>query len=69
MSPVDSLLSITERKVIALLAIGLCDKEIAARMNLEVATIKVHNKRIFKKLGTKGRVNATLIYHGIKEIP
>lgn len=48
-------LSKREREVAALLAEGLRNKEIAARLFISVATVKDHVHRILEKSGLEGR--------------
>jgi DNA-binding CsgD family transcriptional regulator len=44
-----------EETCLSLLAAGLSNKEIAARMNLGVGTVKFHLAQIYQKLGVQGR--------------
>jgi DNA-binding NarL/FixJ family response regulator len=48
-----SLLSPREREVVAAIADGLCNKEIAVRLSLEVGTIETYRERIFNKLNIR----------------
>ncbi|WP_412761611.1 helix-turn-helix transcriptional regulator [Paenibacillus chibensis] len=52
--------SLTEREleVLALLAAGLTNKEIAERLVIAIGTVKVHVKNIFAKLKVNRRINA-----------
>lgn len=50
-----------ERSILALMARGLLDKEIAARLHLAVRTVRCNNTRIYAKLGVRNRVEATLL--------
>jgi DNA-binding NarL/FixJ family response regulator len=51
-------LSIREREVLALIAIGLSNREIADELYLSAETVKTYVKRIFTKLGVSNRVQA-----------
>ena len=55
-------LGISEREqdVLALLAGGLSNKEIAARLNVSPNTVKTHVARLFEKLGARRRTEAIL---------
>jgi DNA-binding CsgD family transcriptional regulator len=44
-----------EETTLSLLSAGLSNKEIAARMNLGVGTVKFHLAQIYQKLGVQGR--------------
>ena len=49
-----------EREVLHLLAEGLANKMIARRMGISEGTVKVHVKRLLKKLGVRSRVEAAV---------
>jgi LuxR family maltose regulon positive regulatory protein len=51
-------LSERELEVLRLLADGLSNDEIAARLIVVVGTVKAHNHNIFSKLGVKSRTQA-----------
>jgi two-component system, NarL family, response regulator LiaR len=51
-------LSVREREVLALLAVGLSNREIADELFLSSETVKTYVKRIFIKLGVSNRVQA-----------
>jgi LuxR family maltose regulon positive regulatory protein len=51
-------LSLRERQVLALIADGLSNQEIALHLHLTVGTVKVHAHRIYAKLGVSGRMAA-----------
>jgi LuxR family maltose regulon positive regulatory protein len=53
-------LSPREKDVLALLGHGLSNREIGARLFISPATVKVHVKHIFEKLGVRSRTAAAL---------
>jgi DNA-binding NarL/FixJ family response regulator len=56
-----------ERELIQILAEGLADKEIAARLHLTVGTVRRHLASIFEKLGVQSRLQALIVAarHGL----
>lgn len=54
----QSILSPRETMVMQLIAAGYSNKEIAARLVVEITTVKSHIKKIFEKLGVSGRYRA-----------
>ena len=58
-------LSSREREVLRYAAAGLGNKEVASRLAISEATVKVHLTHIFQKLGLKGRGELAAAYHGI----
>ncbi|HTA07334.1 MAG TPA: response regulator transcription factor [Streptosporangiaceae bacterium] len=59
-----------EQDVFALIAAGMSNGEIAARMHLSAGTVKVHVGRILAKLGLRDRVQAVVLaYEAALVIP
>ncbi len=58
-------LSIREREVFRQAATGLGNKQLARRLDISEATVKVHLTHIFQKLGVRGRAELAAAYHGI----
>jgi len=50
-------LTARELEIVPLVAAGLSNKEIGARLGISHATVKVHLKSVFRKLGLDGRVH------------
>jgi DNA-binding NarL/FixJ family response regulator len=48
-------LTVAERRVAELAAAGLRNKEIAARLFVEVGTVEAHLSRAYRKLGVRSR--------------
>lgn len=59
-------LSKREREVVGLLAEGLRNKDIAARLFISVATVKDHVHRILDKSGLDGRAAVAAALHGVQ---
>jgi DNA-binding NarL/FixJ family response regulator len=53
-------LTVTEKKVLRLLAEALSNKEIAAKMGLSPSTVKRHVENILRKLLLRNRVEAAV---------
>jgi DNA-binding NarL/FixJ family response regulator len=60
---VDTRLSRREREVLTHAATGISNKELAARLAISEATVKVHLTRIFQKLGISSRAALAAAYH------
>ena len=54
----DTVLTRREIDILPLLAEGLSNKEIAARLHIAPVTVKTHLQNIYKKLNTKNRIEA-----------
>jgi DNA-binding NarL/FixJ family response regulator len=57
-APVGTVLSNREREILALLADGLVNKQIAARLGISTNTVKTHLELLFDKLGVTTRAEA-----------
>ena len=62
-------LSERERDVLRLAAEGLGNRELADRLAISQATVKVHLGHIFEKLGVSGRAQLAAAYHGVIRRP
>jgi DNA-binding CsgD family transcriptional regulator len=51
----DDLLTASERRVVELAAVGLPNKEIAARLHVSVYTVEAHLSHVYAKLGIRSR--------------
>jgi DNA-binding NarL/FixJ family response regulator len=49
-----------EREVLALIARGMCNREIAGELYLSQATVKTHVARVLRKLGLRDRTQAVV---------
>lgn len=56
MRALSRLLTARELEVVPLITEGLSNKEIGARLGISHATVKVHVKNVFRKLGVDGRI-------------
>jgi DNA-binding NarL/FixJ family response regulator len=65
---VDTRLSRREREVLRHAATGVGNKELADRLSISEATVKVHLTRIFQKLGVPGRAALAAAYHHVDAI-
>jgi DNA-binding NarL/FixJ family response regulator len=66
-SPPD--LSMREREVLALVALGMSNREVAAELYLSVDTVKTYVRRLFSKLGVSNRTQAALRASGFDVQP
>ena len=66
-----SQLAITPREleILSLIAAGLCNREIAARLFVSENTVKTHSSRLFDKLGAKRRTQAVQFAKTSRLIP
>lgn len=55
-------LTAREQAVLQLVAQGLPNREVAARLGITLGTVKVHMKRVLSKLGARSRTEATVRY-------
>lgn len=55
-----------EGEVLELVARGMSNKEIAARLHLSVGTVKTHLRHAYRRLGTPDRLTATLALLGMR---
>ncbi len=55
---VGTVLTNREREILALLADGLANKQIAARLGISKNTVKTHLELLFDKLGVSSRAEA-----------
>ena len=62
-------LSEREREVMRLAAEGMGNREMADRLAISQATVKVHLGHIFQKLGVRGRAELAAAYHGVIRRP
>jgi len=60
----DTGLSRREREVLACMAHGASNRDIAVKLSISQETVKTHLRHIFAKLGVRNRVEATLVFHG-----
>jgi ATP/maltotriose-dependent transcriptional regulator MalT len=58
-----------ELEVLELIAQGLSNREIAARVNVSENTVKTHSSRVFDKLGARRRTQAVQIGKEFRLIP
>ena len=61
-SPPEELLSARELEVLALIAEGASNAEIAARLTIAHTTAQAHVKHILRKLGVRNRTEAAVRY-------
>jgi two-component system nitrate/nitrite response regulator NarP len=58
-----------EKEVINELSKGLYYKEIAGKIFISHETVKKHVKSIYRKLGVRNRMEATLKYTSAQQVP
>ncbi len=56
-----------EGEVLELVARGMSNKEIGARLHLSVGTVKTHLRHAYRRLGTPDRLTATLALLGLRQ--
>ena len=62
-------LTAREREVLAELAKGLTNREIAERLFISEKTVSVHVSHILNKIGARTRVQASAILHRVRAVP
>lgn len=67
-SALETRLSLREREVFRQAATGLGNKELAGKLAISEATVKVHLTHIFQKLGVRGRAELVAAYHGARNV-
>jgi two-component system, NarL family, nitrate/nitrite response regulator NarL len=60
-APAAARLTVREREIVALLGDGLSNKEIAARLRIELPTVKNHVHNILEKLNVRRRTEAAAV--------
>lgn len=60
-SPTSATLSEREQEVLALMALGMSNRQIAHELYLSIDTIKTHVRSVFGKLGVSNRTQAALL--------
>jgi DNA-binding NarL/FixJ family response regulator len=65
----SSKLTNREREVMQLLAEGLSNKSIAARLNIAVHTVKTHVHNVLEKLALSSRLEIAAFSHAMRESP
>ncbi|MBN2177825.1 MAG: hypothetical protein JW743_00155 [Deltaproteobacteria bacterium] len=63
-----SLLTKREHELLDLVSRSLTNEEIAERLFISTETVKTHVRNIFEKLGSRNRVEATLLYIGASDM-
>ena len=63
-----SLLTKREHELLDLVSRSLKNEEIAERLFISTETVKTHVRNIFEKLGSRNRVEATLLYIGASDM-
>jgi DNA-binding NarL/FixJ family response regulator len=59
-APVLPELTDREREVLALLGLGLANKQIARRLGIQESTVKAHLTSVFQRIGVRDRTSAAL---------
>ncbi len=67
--PAGARLSPREQEVFHYAASGAANKELALRLAISEATVKVHLTRIYQKLGVAGRAELAAFYYGLRHTP
>ncbi len=61
-APTRSELSVREKEILNLVALGFANKEIGGKLNISYLTVRVHLRRIYEKLHVRSRTEALLKY-------
>lgn len=61
-------LSRRQREIINMVADGLANKEIAARLGIAEGTVKAHMHAVFKALGVTNRTQAVVLYNRLRQL-
>jgi DNA-binding NarL/FixJ family response regulator len=71
MRPVNVSPSLTsrEQEILALLTVGMTNREISAKVYLSQATVKAHLTSIYRKLDVSNRTEAAIVGLGILSRP
>lgn len=67
--PAGARLSPREEEVFHHAASGMATKQLALRLAISEATVKVHLTRIYQKLGVGGRAELAALYYGLRKQP
>ena len=51
-----------EREILKMIALGMSNKQIAAKLFISEKTVKTHANHVFRKLGVASRLQATLAF-------
>jgi DNA-binding CsgD family transcriptional regulator len=53
-----------QREIVALIAAGMADKEIAKQLKVSTATVRTHLQRMYRSNGTHNRAMAVALWLG-----
>ena len=63
----NSILTLTELVILDLMAEGANNEKIAEFLSISTNTVKTHIQKIYKKMNVKKRIDAILVYLGVKK--